>query len=75
MNSRNGFLAQLTGDGKPITGRAFGAPRSDRDQRLLVGVTGDPFASGRFLGLIDVGSGRLLSTQSFLDSFIARVEP
>ncbi|MEZ4503875.1 MAG: helix-turn-helix transcriptional regulator [Dehalococcoidia bacterium] len=73
--SQNGFLATFTLEGEAATARVFGAPRSARGQELLVGAGGDVFASGRFLGLIDVGAGRLISTQSFLDSFLARVEP
>jgi hypothetical protein len=75
LHSQHGYLAQFGFNGEHLTSRVFGGPRSNRDQQLLVGTRGDLFASGRFLGLIDVGSGRLLSTQPFLDSFIARVEP
>ena len=66
---------ELSLDGERVASRAFGEPRSARDQSLLVGTDGDLYASGLFLGLIDVGSGRLLSMQAFLDSFIAKVAP
>ncbi len=73
--SQSGFLAQLNTNGERVTSRTFGEPRSARDQELLVGANGDLYASGLFLQLVDVGSGRLVSMQSFLDAFIAKVEP
>jgi len=73
--AQSGFLVQLNIEGERVASRTFGEPRSARDQDLLVGANGDLYASGLFLQLVDVGSGRLVSMQPFLDAFIANVEP
>ena len=72
LPSQDGFLAEFDADGLYVSSRVLGEKRSDRVGGLLIDPDGRPIVSGRFSGLVDVGSGRLLSLQ-YLDFFIAVV--
>jgi outer membrane protein assembly factor BamB len=73
--SQDGYLAQVGSDGTPVGIRTMGGYRSNRGQSLVLGANDEIYASGRFSGAIDVGAGRLLSTQPFLDYYVARLAP